>query len=449
MARILLVDDKPNILKVMGAVLRREGYTVEGASDASVALRLALERKPDIIITDVQMPGMNGVELFHTLRSRGLDIPLIFITAYASVPEAVSVIRDGAVDYLTKPVDYRMLKTLVRRLLSASAERKRFELSEERYLIGSTPAMQMLYERIEAVASTTATVLIQGENGTGKELVARAIHRMSRFRVGPFIPVNCAVFNVNLLESELFGYEAGAFTGAHRRKIGFFEMAQGGTLFLDEISELSMDLQVKLLRVLQERAFTRVGGTDLVKAEFRLIVATNRELEQEVRSLRFRQDLYYRLAVVPIRVPPLRERLDDLRLLVSHFIERICQREGMEKPEISQPFLEHLGQHTWPGNVRELENLIERILVLYRPQELSAELLQRELPQVFGKRDQKVPDGGTSHPSEEQNERAILLQTLKICRGNKTEASRILKMPRRTLYYKLKRHGITEGEYKG
>ncbi|MCX7787716.1 MAG: sigma-54 dependent transcriptional regulator [Spirochaetes bacterium] len=436
MARILLVDDKPNILKVMGAVLRREGYTVEVASDASSALRMALEKKPDIIITDVQMPGMNGVDLFHGLRTRGLDIPLIFITAYASIPEAVSVIREGAVDYLTKPVDYKVLKTLVRKLLSSAAERRRFELSEERYLIGSTPVMQTLYERIEAVASTAATVLIRGENGTGKELVARAIHRKSRFREGPFIPVNCAAFNVNLLESELFGYEAGAFTGAHRRKIGFFETACGGTLFLDEVSELSVDLQVKLLRVLQERAFTRVGGTDLVKAEFRLIAATNKDLEQEVREGRFRQDLFYRLAVVPLWVPPLRDRLSDLSLLVSHFVDRICQREGLDKPEITQPFIDCLKTHTWPGNVRELENLIERILVLYRPKILVRELLQTELPQVFGKNAGSCLD-----------ERTTILTTLKRCRGNKTEVSRLLHMPRRTLYYKLKRYGISESEY--
>lgn len=437
MAKILLVDDKPNILKVMGAVLRREGYTVEMASDASAALRLALEKKPNIIITDVQMPGMNGVELFHSLRTRGLDIPLIFITAYASIPEAVSVIREGAVDYLTKPVDYKVLKALIRRLLSASAERKRFELSEERYLIGSTPVMQSLYERIEAVAPSAATVLIRGENGTGKELVARAIHRKSRFRDGPFIPVNCATFNVNLLESELFGYEAGAFTGAHRRKIGFFEIARGGTLFLDEISELSVDLQVKLLRVLQERAFTRVGGTDLVKAEFRLIAATNRDLEQEVKEDRFRQDLFYRIAVIPLWVPPLRDRLPDLILLVSHFVERICQREGLERPEIVPSFLEGLKTHTWPGNVRELENLIERILVLYRPMCLGGELLQKELPQVFGKGD-----------GEKLDERATILKALHLCRGNKTEVSKLLKMPRRTLYYKLKRYRISEAEYR-
>lgn len=442
MARILLVDDKPNILKVMGAVLQREGYTVDVASDASCALLLALEKKPDIIITDVQMPGMNGVELFHSLRTRGLDIPLIFITAYASIPEAVSVIREGAVDYLTKPVDYKVLKALIRRLLSASTERKRFELSEDRYLIGSTPVMQALYERIETVAPTAATVLIRGENGTGKELVARAIHRKSRFREGPFIPVNCAAFNVNLLESELFGYEAGAFTGAHRRKIGFFETAREGTLFLDEISELSVDLQVKLLRVLQERAFTRVGGTDLVKAEFRLIAATNRDLEQDVRTGRFRQDLFYRLAVVPLWVPHLRERLEDLSLLISHFIERVCQREGLEKPEITQPFLDILKTHTWPGNVRELENLIERILVLYRPKSLLVELLEKELPQVFGKR-----VGQNAVEGIHEDERAAILEALKLFRGNKTEASRFLHMPRRTLYYKLKRYGIGESEY--
>ncbi len=438
MARILLVDDKPNILKVMGAILQREGYTVETASEASTALAKVMEKKPDMIISDIQMPGLNGIEFFHALQARGLNIPIVFITAYASIPEAVSVIRQGAIDYLTKPVDYKILKSVIKRLLSAAAERKRFELSEDRYLIGSSKVMQDLYTRIESVASTSASVWIQGENGTGKELVARAIHKKSPFRDGPFVPVNCAAFNVNLLESELFGYEAGAFTGAARRKIGFFETAQGGTLFLDEISEISLDLQVKLLRVLQERAFTRVGGTDLVKADFRLISATNQDLEREVREGRFRQDLFYRLAVVPIWVPPLRERFEDLTELITHFVDRVCRREGMEKPEVSTDFIELLKEHSWPGNVRELENLLERILVVYRPPRLEPRYLAREVPHLFRSAGVSVVPG---------NERENLIKALRLCRGNKTETARFLKMPRRTLYYKIERLSIKEEEY--
>jgi DNA-binding NtrC family response regulator len=434
MPLILLVDDKANILTVMGGILGREGYEVETARDGDEALAKALRRRPDLIISDVQMEGLGGVELFHALTARSMDVPFIFITAYASVPEAVSTIRAGAVDYLTKPVDYRVLKSTIRRALISAKGLQRSEISEERFLVGSSPAMRSLYERIEAVASSGATVLIRGENGTGKELVARALHRKSRRRDGPFLPVNCAAFNANLLESELFGHEAGAFTGAQHRKIGFLEAAAGGTVLLDEVTEIPTDLQVKLLRVLQERAFTRVGGTALVRADFRLIAATNRDILEQVRKLEFRQDLYYRLNVVPIEVPPLRERFEDLPSLVSHFAQRVCVAEGLAVPKVPEEFIAALRSHDWPGNVRELENLIERIIVLYRPASLEPSLLKKEVPAFFER------DAG--------DERGRLVEALRICRGNKTEVSRLLEMPRRTLYNRLLRYGIREDEYR-
>ncbi len=433
MSLILLIDDKPNILKVMGAVLRKEGWEIETASDGREGLAKAVGSRPDVVVSDIQMEGLSGVELFHALSSRGVEIPFIFITAYASVPEAVNTIRDGAVDYLTKPVDYGVLKTLIKKILSAARDKSRAETSEERFLVGSGKAMNALYRRVEAVADSSATVLVQGENGTGKELVARAIHRMGKFRTGPFVPVNCAAFNVNLLESELFGYEAGAFTGADRRKTGFLEVAAGGTLFLDEISEISADLQVKLLRVLQEKAFTRVGGTELVRADFRLVAATNRDIESMLESGKFRRDLYYRLNVVPILVPALRERFEDLAELVGHFAERVCRKEGLERPEISPEFLELLEVHSWPGNVRELENLVERIIVLYRPARLEPELLVAEVPGLFRPR--------------EDDERKAIVEALRLCRGNKTEAAKILDMPRRTLYHKIEKLAVAEDEY--
>jgi two-component system response regulator AtoC len=433
-AVILLVDDKPNILTVMGGVLAREGYEVETARDGREAMAMALRRRPDLVISDVQMDGLGGVELFHALTARSMDVPFIFITAYATVPEAVSTIRAGAVDYLTKPVDYRVLKSTIRRALAGAREQTRSEVSEERFLVGSSPAMQALYERIDAVATAGATVLIHGENGTGKELVARALHRKSRRKDGPFLPVNCAAFNANLLEAELFGYEAGAFTGAQHRKTGFLEAAAGGTVLLDEITEIPTDLQVKLLRVLQERAFTRVGGTTLVRADFRLIAATNRDILELVQKRQFRQDLYYRLDVVPIQVPALRERFEDLPQLVAHFAQRVCATEGMLVPKVSEDFIAALRSHDWPGNVRELENLIERIIVLYRPSILGPRLLQKEVPGLFVRRT--------------GDERGRLVEALRQCCGSKVEAARLLDLPRRTLYNRLVRYSIREDEYK-
>ncbi|MFA6507724.1 MAG: sigma-54 dependent transcriptional regulator [Treponemataceae bacterium] len=435
MAAILIVDDKPNILKVMGAVLAREGYIIDTASDGREALTRVSGKRPDLIITDIQMPGLSGIELFHAVCGRGLDVPFIFITAYASVPEAVSTIKQGAIDYLTKPVDYAELKRTIRRVLSAADENRCSELSEDRFLVGSGEAMKALYARIEAVAPSASSVLIRGENGTGKELVARSLHRSSRFREGPFIPVNCAAFNANLLESELFGYEAGAFTGAQKRKIGFFETASGGTLFLDEISETSPDLQIKLLRVLQEKAFSRVGGTELVRADFRLIAATNRDIEALVSRGLFRQDLYYRLNVVPIAVPPLRNRFEDVGELVAHFVDRVCLKEELPAPQIDEDFIDLLRTHRWPGNVRELENLIERLIVLYRPARLEPLQLFSEVPELF------------ALPQTEGTERDALLEALRVTRGNKTDAAKILGMPRRTLYNKLLRFSIREEEF--
>jgi DNA-binding NtrC family response regulator len=435
MAEILIVDDKPNILKVMGAVLAREGYQVDTALDAAAALARVCRKQPDLIISDVQMPGSSGVEFFHALIARGIDVPFIFITAYATVPEAVSAIRQGAVDYLTKPVDYGELKKAIRRVLAAREESRRTERSEERFLVGSGPAMKTLFARIDAVAPSASSVFIRGESGTGKELVARSIHRGSRFREGPFVPVNCAAFNPNLLESELFGYEAGAFTGANRRKIGFLETAAGGTLFLDEISETSADLQVKLLRVLQEKAFVRVGGTELVRASFRLVAATNRDIDALAAEGKFRQDLYYRLNVVPLFVPPLRERAEDLPELVAHFAERVSRMEGLPVPAPDEEFLSLLSLHDWPGNVRELENLIERLIVLYRPARLESKHLLAEVPELF------VP------PEAGEDGRRSLVEALRLTRGNKTEAAKVLGMPRRTLYHKILKYGISEEEF--
>lgn len=433
MATVLLVDDKENIRTVMGAVIRREGFEVLTAADGREALDRALESPPDLVLSDVRMEGMSGTELFRELRSRGILAPFVFMTAYASVPDAVDAIRDGAVHYLTKPVDYGELLRIIRRAVLRKSGETLTERSSSRSILGSGPAVRKLLARIEAVASSEATVLIRGENGTGKELAARAIHSRSPRRNGPFVPVHCAALNPNLLESELFGHEAGAFTGALRRRDGYLEAARGGTLFLDEVSEIGPETQVKLLRVLQERAYSRVGGTDLVRADFRLLAATNRNLEALVSAGTFRSDLYYRLDVVPLAVPPLRERREDIPELVEHFAGRVAAAEGLDRPSVSSDFLEALGRYPWPGNVRELENLVERLVVLYRPKILEGNLLEEEAPDRFGR------------PDPDLRERRETLEALRNSGGNKSAAARILGISRRALYYRIHRLGISDG----
>jgi len=431
MSKILLIDDKENILLVFKVILEKEGYDVETAVTGREGLKLAVKLKPDIIISDIQMNDLSGTEIFHLLKSRGFDIPFIFITAYASVEEAVSAIKDGAVDYLTKPVDHDQLKKIIARLIRKNQSVTKINKS----LVGSSLLMENLYRRIKSVATSNSTILISGESGTGKELISQAIHNQSSRRKGPFIPVNCSAFSMNLLESELFGYEKGAFTGADRQKKGFFETAHGGTLFLDEISELDPLIQVKLLRVLQERVFSRVGGTSFINLDFRLIAATNKKLETEVEKGDFRQDLFYRLNVIPIGAPSLRDHTDDILELVLSFTEKVCAIEQMSIPEITPDFINALKTHSWPGNVRELENLIERILIVHHPAKLKKEYLQEE--STF------FPPERTGEPSERER----IIKALILCGGNKTEGSKILAMPRRTLYHKISKLEIRSEEY--
>ncbi len=433
MDRLLVVDDKLNIQRVLKMILEKQGYSVDTAGSGSEGLRKVISGNPDLVVSDVRLEDMNGTDLFQMVRSRGMEVPFIFITAFGSVRDAVSAIKNGAVDYLTKPIDYAHLqRSIASRLGRRHHETK---VPEKRRLIGSSFTMRNLSDRIRTVAVTSATVLITGESGVGKELVARAILEQSPRDNKPFVAVNCSAFSVTLLESELFGHERGAFTGAIEQKKGVFEIADGGTLFLDEASAMDPAIQVKLLRVLQEQCFTRVGGTTPVNVDVRIIAATNRNLEELVETGIFRKDLYYRLNVVPIYVPPLRDHLEDIEELVHHFVGRVCSREQLDRPTISEGFVRRLRAREWSGNVRELENLIERLLILYRPKGLGEEHLDAEL--------------AASGTAVKVSPRQRIVEALRLCGGNKTEAAAILAMPRRTLYYKLEQYKIEKSEYAG
>ncbi|MCD6121538.1 MAG: sigma-54-dependent Fis family transcriptional regulator [Spirochaetales bacterium] len=433
MAKILIIDDKENILRVLRMILEKENYKIITADRGTDGLNKALSIHPDIIISDIKIDDLEGPELFHILNARGLNIPFIFITAYGSIKDAVSYIKEGAVDYITKPIDYPYLKRTIARLLKSRENKSMF--SSGRYLVGSSAVMKKLYQRIETVASTTATVLISGESGTGKELVARAIHARSSRKNKPFIPVNCSAISTSLLESELFGYEKGSFTGALKQKKGLFETADTGTIFLDEISEIDPSIQVKLLRVLQEQHFTRVGGTEFVSVNVRILAATNRNLSESIKNGSFREDLYYRLNVIPIHIPPLREHMEDIPELASYFTRRICQREQLPIPIIEEGFIKRLQSYQWPGNTRELENLVERILILNSPPVLEAKYLDSE--SFFNENDFR----------HNATERDRIIKTLRLCRGNKTETAKVLGIPRRTLYHKIHRYSIEKEDY--
>jgi len=434
---VLLIDDKENIRTVMSELLRSEGWKVLSATDGKEGLAAAIRHEPDVIVSDIRMDGIDGIELFHLLRSRGYAIPFIFVTAYGTVEEAVSMLQEGAVHYLTKPVNISELKLTIHSILRSKNSEG---TTASRRLVGSSTRMESVYGRIASLARSNSTVLISGESGTGKELIARAIHEQSSRRHNHFVPVNCSTFSDTLLGSELFGYEKGAFTGADCQKIGYFEFAHGGTLFLDEVSELSPGTQVALLRVLQERVIHRVGSTEAVAVDIRLIAATNRNLQDLMASGSFRQDLYYRLNVVPLDVPALRDRTDDLQPLARYFIERVCDREGLGKVRIHPLFYEPLKSYSWPGNVRELENFIERLLVIHRPVELTADLVRDELPSGFSDKGFALSSAG--------EEKEHIINAIIASGGNKTNAAKMLNMPRRTLYNKLRQLKISDDELK-
>jgi len=455
--RVLVVDDHPQARESMADILRQAGHLVDCCSSAAEALQVVQREAFDCIVTDLRMPGMNGVEFIVHLEKRQYGAQVVMVTAHASVATAVEAMRHGAFDYIEKPFGVEQLERLVsqairhKRLVrpeAAAAEsgpHAADESGEPPVMIGSSEAMQALRARIAQVAATPVTVLISGESGTGKELVARAIHAASDRRNGPWVSLNCPVLSAHLMESELFGHERGAFTGADAPRTGRFELAQGGTILLDEVTEIDLALQAKLLRVLQEKSFERVGSSETIRVDVRVLATTNRDLESEVAAGRFRQDLYYRLAVVPLWVPPLRDRPEDVPELVDYFLARSAARLGRSPAALDRSAQDLLVSYHWPGNVRELENIITRISVLGTSAPVTADELRRWL--VDGKRADRASesdDGEQTLPvgvSLEEMERRLIEATLEQFGGHREKAAKALGIGVRTLSGKLRQYG--------
>ena len=440
---ILVVDDEQVHRYMLCTMFNEWGYNCIEADDGDTAVRVIERRDFDAVLMDVKMARMSGLEAFARISELKPALPVIIMTAYSSVDDAVDLIKRGAHDYLTKPLDFERLKLTLMRALDHHRveERKREPRPEpgrlDTPIIGSSPEILELLDMISYVAPTEATVLITGESGTGKELVAETLHRNSDRTAQPFVKVNCAALAENLLESELFGHEKGAFTGADRQHDGTFVQADGGTLFLDEIGETSAAMQVKLLRVLQEGELQRVGGNQTISVDVRIIAATNRELEEEVEKGRFREDLYYRLNVVTLEVPPLREQQGDVELLAERFIERLAEKNRRTVESVSRECIQHLTAYPWPGNVGELENAIERGVILMRGNHLT----EKSLPLALQKHLQENPQAGTAKPATLQEaEKVLIKQTLKETDGNKSEAARRLGITRKTLQNKLQKY---------
>jgi two-component system response regulator HydG len=448
-SRILVVDDEESHRIMLRAVLQEEGYEVSEVSDGTEAVK-AVEQEPfDLILLDIRMRTMDGIEALGEIRKISPLVPVLIMTAYASVKTAVEALKAGAFEYLTKPLDIDELKILIEKALEiyhlraeniALKERlgDRFNFSK---IIGRSPKMKEVFDTLSLVAPTDATVLILGESGTGKELVANSIHHNSPRASQPFIKVSCAALPETLLEGELFGHEKGAFTGAIARREGRFQLAHRGTIFLDEVGEMSVTTQTKLLRVLQEKEFEPLGSTRTIKTDVRVIAASNKDLEREVKEGRFREDLFYRLNVVPVSLPPLRERKEDIPALAAHFFAVYREKNRKELKDISGKAMDLLIRYDWPGNIRELENCLERAVILARGEIIAP----ADLPPTIQALSKDREIQGLNLPSGislQEVERALILKTLEDTGGNRSRAAEILGINRRTLQNKLKEYGI-------
>ncbi|MFQ5834980.1 MAG: sigma-54-dependent transcriptional regulator [bacterium] len=445
--KILVVDDEVKMRRVLQMILQKEGYEIVTTRDGREALQKVEEESFDLVLTDMKMPGLSGLDLLKRIRESDEEIPVIMITAYGTVETAVKAMKEGAHDYLLKPFEKDEMKIIV-----ANALKMKTLVRENRYLrgeleekykldnvIGKSSQMQEIYKILREVANTKATVLIQGETGTGKTLVARALHFNSSRKEKPFIHVNCAALPEGLLESELFGHVKGAFTDAVANKLGKFELANAGTIFLDEIVELSPTLQVKLLRVLQEKEFEQVGGIKTIKIDVRVIAATNRDVKKVLEDGSLREDLYYRLNVVSINIPPLREHKEDIPLLVEYFLQKFNRESGKNIKGVSPRAMDMLMSYNWPGNVREVENVIERAVILSSKDILLPQSLPLHLKEELDRMEIHIPPEGIAL---EKVEKSLIMEALKMARGNQSRAAKLLDISRNTLRYRIRKFGI-------
>ncbi len=449
---VLIADDDAAHRRMLGAALKAVGYRCQEAIDGEVAARMVLSAPPDLVLLDLRMPRLDGVGTLHRIVKVLPDLPVIIITAHGDVRTAVETMKLGACDFIEKPIDIEELRAVVADILDRPVPQQAEGLLDEsmsqdepRAIVGMSALLDQVRQTIRLAAKTNSTVLIRGESGTGKELCARAIHELSDDRKdGPCVAVNCAAMAEGVLESELFGHEKGAFTGADARRKGRFELADGGTLFLDEVAEMRPHLQAKLLRVLQERSLERVGGSHLLSIDIRVVAATNRDLKQEIEAKRFREDLYYRLAVIEIEIPPLRLRREDILPTAHHLIGRL-RPEGA--PRLSAEVATALTAHDWPGNVRELSNVLERALLFASSGEIMAEHLPPDLRALCGADDdhERALEGTGVRPgvSLQEVERDLIDKTLRAMGGNRTHTAEVLGLSRRALLYKVKRYGLS------
>ncbi|MBE0427922.1 MAG: sigma-54-dependent Fis family transcriptional regulator [Nitrospirae bacterium] len=442
--KVLVVDDEPNAIKVLSAILLDAGFNIISTTDSEKAVKIVSEEDIDVVVTDLKMPGTDGMQLFDYIVENHPDIPVIFLTAYGTVESAVQAMTRGAFYYFIKPPDYLKLKSIISKALEQRYLKKELENLCKRFfneknkkrITGSTPQMLKVMDTIEAIKDSVSSVLIFGETGTGKELIANALHFTSKRKDGHFVPVNCAAIPRELIESELFGSEKGAYTGSVSKRVGKIEEASGGTLFLDEIGELDLSVQAKLLRVLQESEIERLGSNEKIKVDFRLISSTNRDLEEEVEAGKFRKDLFYRINVITLYLPPLRERISDISLLVSEFVKEFCFRENKKILAISNEVMEVFQKHDWPGNIRQLKNVIERAVVLSKEDTITLKELPEDFIQVKEKAD--IYSNKTLKDLEKQAIQNILTE----CEGNKSKSAKMLGISRKAFYKKLKEFHI-------
>ena len=459
-AKILIVDDEPAARYGMRKVLKGSGYLLEEAIDGEDALRKTDSLSPDLVLCDINMPKLNGIDFLHALKKKSRQPLVIVVTAYGSERIAVEAMKAGAYDYLSKPYEIDDLRLTVRKAVEKlNLENENIQLKkklagyEEAEVIGESEAIRNVLNMIDKVAPTDVSVLITGESGTGKELVARTIHKKSQRTQGPFITMNCAAIPINLIESELFGHEKGAFTGAAALRKGKFEIADAGTLFLDEIADMSLETQAKILRVLEERSFTRLGGKDFIHSDVRLISATNKNLNQEIASNRFREDLFYRIKVVEIHMPSLAERKQDIPYLADHYIKKFTAKHGKRIQSISPEAMRRLSAYKWPGNIRQLMNVLEQSVVLTDSEQLQSEHLPTEITADFNLAViDKQMDGSSfaqaKNRAVREIERQLIEKALQTTKGNVSQAARLLKMKRQFLQQKMAGLALSASKFK-